>query len=160
MENLSSWSSSRSWRLALSCGKHHIHQQNYTLSSWHWDYYCLLSTSLVPLKCWYKLTAAPLKRKKRKLGREKGHTQDSAALQPPADWRQIEPEGAKQPLSGSFQTTKLSRITLCSCNSVSPRTHTSPAIVTSQHCSSMENDIKPPAFQARDFICHEFGSCT
>lgn len=159
MENLRFWSSSRSQRLALSCGKRHIHQQNYTLSSWHWDYYCLLSTSLVPLKCWYKLTAAPLKGKKREsMGQGKGIYR--TAQQPPADWRRIVPEGAKQPLSGSLQTTKLSRITFYSCSSVGPRTRSSPAVVTSQHCSSMENDIKRPAFRARDFICHEFGSRT
>lgn len=82
MENLSFWSSSRSQRLALSCGKRHIHQQNYTLSSWHWDYYCLLSTSLVPLKCWYKLTAVPLKGKKEKAwDKERAYTGQRSSLQ-------------------------------------------------------------------------------
>lgn len=101
---LESHSSSRSRRRVLSCGKHHIHQQNYTLSSWHWDNYCLLSTSLVPPKWWYKLTAAPVWRKKRKLRRErerKGRygTEQHCSHQPTGGG----PNRKKQqPLSGSL----------------------------------------------------------
>ncbi len=51
-------------------------------------------------------------------------------------------------------------------SSVRPCAHSSPAIVIVSTLFKlvkswyMENDIKPPAFQARDFICHGTGSCT
>lgn len=164
-------SSSRSRRFVLSCGKHHIHQQNYTLSSWHWDNYCLLSTSLVPPKWWYKLTAAPLKRKKRKLGREREGrygTEPHCSHQPTGGG----PNRKKQqPLSGSL----LKPPNYPGLRSVAERQESQQcqpwhSEFTSRGTVSMlfkpvkswytEHGIKPPAFQARDFICRWTGSCT